>query len=182
MSLLWTQQPNMFGSITQDRLDEFFGRRNDMQSPFTDFDEWFKNDPFFRDAVPNSNRPETHKDEQKEEKEDSNQNFQVFTFESISQTKDGKTTRRTQRRYRDNTGRDFFKEAKELNGTELQYEKKMLGGKVLHETHSLLSDQTENSEAATESIDAFNTEWERELNSTRSNALIDLTHSDASFS
>ena len=180
MNLLWMQQPNTFGSIIDDRLDDFFGRRNEMQSPFTDIDKYFQNDLFFQDAASNSNCTETNKVEQKEENQDSNLNFQVYTYESISQTKDGRTARKTRRRYRDNSGRDFIKEAKQLNGAELQYEKKMMGDKVLHETHSLLNNENDHSEATIENIDAFNTEWKRELNIERSNALIDLTNSDES--
>lgn len=192
MSLLWIRQPSNFGAFFDDRYDHIFGSRNGMQSPFVNFDRQFAEDPFFRDAMIDSElseareedkHPQTavehNENEESKEQHGPPQAFHVCTYESTSHTKDGQITRRTQRRYRDSNGRDFIKETKLLDGEELQYEKKLLGQKVLHEAHSLVNKTGDAEEEMMENIDAFNKKWEMEMNGMRPNALIDLTDNDS---
>lgn len=168
-------------SIFNDRFDDVLGRRNGMQSPFAAIDDQFRNDPFFRSVMSMRQKPESEDDchepteETKTGHDDENCNFQVYSYESISETRDGNTTCRTQRRYRDNTGRDFVKEAKLLNGMELQHEKKMVGEKVLHEARSLVN-KTGEPEATMENIDAFDKEWEKQTGGEERNALADRSN------
>lgn len=180
MNSLWIQRPNDLRTIFDDVLDDKIGQKNMMQSPFAAIHDQFMNDPFFQNVLSVQPKPESdydcHKPMEKEtkvEQDDANHNFQVYSYESVSETRDGHTTRKTQRRYRDNAGRDFVKESKLLNGMELLHEKRMMGEKVLHEARSLVNTTGEEPEATVENFAAFDKEWEKQICGEEKNALAD---------